>query len=125
MLDEGAERRETCTETCHDNGGFGGGWEAYIDAGIVTHMGAAFSRDQKEKVYIQDKMRESLDEIRERYLVQEGSFYLCGPTWPVPDVAAVLEDAVREQGRREGRKVEVGRVMEELKEGGRYVLEVY
>ncbi|TGZ84440.1 hypothetical protein EX30DRAFT_336972 [Ascodesmis nigricans] len=104
---------------------YGEEWEAYIDAGVVTHLGAAFSRDQRRKIYIQDRMREALEEVTENYLEKEGSFYLCGPTWPVPDVAAVLEDAIRAKARREGKKVEVAREMEELKEKGRYVLEVY
>ncbi|KAI5778419.1 hypothetical protein EDC01DRAFT_674190 [Geopyxis carbonaria] len=104
---------------------YGEEWEAYIAAGIITHMGAAFSRDQREKIYIQDRMRQSLEQVRENYLEKDGAFYLCGPTWPVPDVAAVLEDAIKLQGEREGRKVDVGREMEGLKDQGRYVLEVY
>ncbi|KAA8915075.1 hypothetical protein FN846DRAFT_6619 [Sphaerosporella brunnea] len=104
---------------------YGEEWEAYVDAGIVTLLGCAFSRDQKKKIYIQDRMRETLKEIRDAYLEQNGSFYLCGPTWPVPDVAAVLEEAIKEDAVAKGVKVDVSREMEELKEAGRYVLEVY
>jgi sulfite reductase (NADPH) flavoprotein alpha-component len=104
---------------------YGEEWEAYVDAGIVTLLGCAFSRDQKEKIYIQDRMRQTLQDIREAYLEKEGSFYLCGPTWPVPDVAAVLEEAIKEDAEKKGAKVDVARVMEEMKEAGRYVLEVY
>ena len=104
---------------------YGEEWEAYVDAGIVTLLGCAFSRDQKEKIYIQDRMRQNLKEIREAYLEQEGSFYLCGPTWPVPDVATVLEEAIKEYSVNKGQKINVGHAMEELKEYGRYVLEVY
>ncbi|KAI5849884.1 hypothetical protein BZA05DRAFT_79429 [Tricharina praecox] len=104
---------------------YGEEWEAYVDAGVVTLLGCAFSRDQKEKIYIQDRMRQNLVEIREAYLEQEGSFYLCGPTWPVPDVAAVLEEAIKEHAVAKGQKVDVGHAMEQLKEDGRYVLEVY
>jgi sulfite reductase (NADPH) flavoprotein alpha-component len=104
---------------------YGEEWEAYVDAGIVTLLGCAFSRDQKEKIYIQDKMRGDLEEIRKAYLEQKGSFYLCGPTWPVPDVAAVLEEAIKKNADLENKKVDVTRELEELKEAGRYVLEVY
>ncbi|KAK7687497.1 sulfite reductase [NADPH] flavoprotein component [Cerrena zonata] len=38
-------------------------WEAYQDAGILTHIGAAFSRDQPEKIYIQDKIRASIEDL--------------------------------------------------------------
>jgi len=104
---------------------YGEEWEAYVDAGIVTLLGCAFSRDQKQKIYIQDRMRQTLKEIREAYLEQEGNFYLCGPTWPVPDVAAVLEEAIKEHAMSIGQRLDVGHAMEQLKEDGRYVLEVY
>lgn len=104
---------------------YGEEWEAYVDAGIITLLGCAFSRDQSEKIYIQDRMRQTIDQVRTAYLEQNGAFYLCGPTWPVPDVAAVLEEAIKLQGVKDGKKLDVGREMEELKEAGRYVLEVY
>ncbi|KAF2091331.1 sulfite reductase-like protein alpha subunit [Saccharata proteae CBS 121410] len=103
---------------------YGEEWEAYQDAGIITLLGRAFSRDQPQKIYIQDRMRESIEEIRTAYLKEEGSFYLCGPTWPVPDVTAVLQEAV-ELEAGEGKKVDSRRVIETLKDEGRYVLEVY
>jgi hypothetical protein len=34
--------------------GYGEEWEAYQEAGVITLLGAAFSRDQPEKIYIQD-----------------------------------------------------------------------
>ncbi|KAF1984819.1 sulfite reductase flavo protein component [Aulographum hederae CBS 113979] len=86
-----------------------------------------------QKIYIQDRMRETMREIREAYFREGGSFYLCGPTWPVPDVTEVLMEAwvVEERskgGEGEGRKVKKGeerRAVEALKEEGRFVLEVY
>jgi len=107
---------------------YGEEWEAYQDAGIITLLGRAFSRDQKQKIYIQDRMRETLGEIRRAYLKGEGAFYLCGPTWPVPDVTNVLEEAVEAQGLADGVKMREnfgGKEIERLKEEGRYVLEVY
>ena len=108
---------------------YGEEWEAYQDAGIITLLGCAFSRDQKQKIYIQDRMRESLSEIRRAYLREDGVFYLCGPTWPVPDVTNVLEEAVEVEdsvSRKEGARKKVGsKEIERLKEEGKYVLEVY
>ncbi|EKG11409.1 Oxidoreductase FAD/NAD(P)-binding protein [Macrophomina phaseolina MS6] len=104
---------------------YGEEWEAYQDAGIITLLGRAFSRDQPEKIYIQDRMRQTLEQIRQAYLSEEGSFYLCGPTWPVPDVTAVLQEAIEEEAKAAGKKVDSRRVIEEFKEEGRYVLEVY
>ncbi|GAM84915.1 hypothetical protein ANO11243_029170 [Dothideomycetidae sp. 11243] len=104
---------------------YGEEWEAYRDAGIITLMGCAFSRDQAQKIYIQDRMRETLADIRKAYLEQEGAFYLCGPTWPVPDVTDVLEEAISVQAKSEGKKVDAHKEIDALKEDLRYVLEVY
>jgi sulfite reductase (NADPH) flavoprotein alpha-component len=105
---------------------YGEEWEAYQEAGIITLIGKAFSRDQPHKIYIQDRMRQTLDSIRKAYLHEEGSFYLCGPTWPVPDVTEVLQEAVEMDLKAKGvKKVDSMREIETLKEGGRFVLEVY
>lgn len=96
-----------------------------MDAGVITLLGAAFSRDQPQKIYIQDRMRETISDIVKAYIQEEGSFYLCGPTWPVPDVTAVLEEAIAEEAKASGRKVVPRKEIERLKEEGRYVLEVY
>ncbi|KAM9919190.1 hypothetical protein OXX59_008126, partial [Metschnikowia pulcherrima] len=101
-------------------------WEAYKAAGILTHIGAAFSRDQPEKIYIQDKIRSSIEELTDAIVTKNGSFYLCGPTWPVPDITACLEDIVRNGAKRQGTEIaDVAKVVEDMKEDGRYILEVY
>lgn len=101
-------------------------WEAYKAAGILTHIGAAFSRDQPEKIYIQDKIRGSIEELTDAIVAKNGSFYLCGPTWPVPDITACLEDIVKNGAKREGKEIsDVAKVVEDMKEDGRYILEVY
>lgn len=104
---------------------YGEEWEAYQEAGVVTLLGAAFSRDQPQKIYIQDRMRQSLPEIMQAYIREEGAFYLCGPTWPVPDVTAVLEEAIAAEAKNNSKKVETRKEIEKLKEEERYVLEVY
>ncbi|KAL2187597.1 hypothetical protein L209DRAFT_753648 [Thermothelomyces heterothallicus CBS 203.75] len=104
---------------------YGEEWEAYLDAGVITLLGAAFSRDQPQKIYIQDRMRQTIADVIKAYIKEEGSFYLCGPTWPVPDVTAVLEEAIAAEAEQSGRKVDPRKEIERLKEDGRYVLEVY
>ncbi|KAH6685021.1 sulfite reductase flavoprotein component [Plectosphaerella plurivora] len=104
---------------------YGEEWEAYVAAGVITHIGAAFSRDQPEKIYIQDRMRESQKAIAKAYVEEEGSFYLCGPTWPVPDVTDAIKGAIEYEATRTGKKVNAKRQIEENKEVGRFVLEVY
>lgn len=104
---------------------YGEEWEAYQAAGVITLLGAAFSRDQPEKIYIQDRMRQSLPEIMKAYIREEGAFYLCGPTWPVPDVTAVLEEAIGAEAKANGKKADTRKEIEKLKDEERYVLEVY
>ncbi|CAI6490565.1 AIS_HP2_G0016460.mRNA.1.CDS.1 [Saccharomyces cerevisiae] len=100
-------------------------WEAYKDAGIITHIGAAFSRDQPQKIYIQDRIKENLDELKTAIIDNEGSFYLCGPTWPVPDITQALQDILAKDAKERGVKVDLDAAIEELKEASRYILEVY
>jgi sulfite reductase (NADPH) flavoprotein alpha-component len=102
---------------------YGEEWEAYQDAGVITLLGRAFSRDQPHKIYIQDRMRQSLDTIIQAYIREEGAFYLCGPTWPVPDVTAVLQEAIATDAGVQGKKVDARKEIEKLKDEQRYVLE--
>ncbi|KAI9356626.1 hypothetical protein BD770DRAFT_389750 [Pilaira anomala] len=97
--------------------------EAYHADGVLSHMGLAFSRDQKEKVYIQHKMMEDAEMLNEYLMNQNGHFYLCGPTWPVPDVKdAVVHGLTKYSGITTARASEL---IEEWKEKESYILEVY
>ncbi|KAL6949036.1 hypothetical protein ACO0QE_001524 [Hanseniaspora vineae] len=100
-------------------------WEAYKDAGVLTHIGAAFSRDQPHKIYIQDKINEALDMLSDAMCKQEGSFYLCGPTWPVPNITEALQNILAKDAAEKGVKIDLNQATENLKETGRYILEVY
>jgi len=101
--------------------------EAYLQTGIITHAGLAFSRDGKRKVYIQHKMNEDgkvlAGMIGGGDVSSKGVFYLCGPTWPVPDVFEALVTALGKHNGMERSTAEA--YIEDLKEAERYVLEVY
>lgn len=62
--------------------------EAYVQDGVLTHTGLAFSRDTDKKVYIQHKMNEDAELLAK--MLENGAFYLCGPTWPVPGASLLL-----------------------------------
>lgn len=100
-------------------------FEAYKDAGILTYIGAAFSRDQPHKIYIQDRIREAKEPLIDAFVKKNGNFYLCGPTWPVPDISAALSDIVVTEASSRGESVDPVRIVEDLKEAERYILEVY
>jgi len=104
---------------------YGEEWEAYQDAGIITLLGRAFSRDQPQKIYIQDRMRQTINDIIQAYIKEDGAFYLCGPTWPVPDVTNVLEEAIARDAKAVGKKIDPRKEIDRLKDLSRYVLEVY
>ncbi|PPQ77370.1 hypothetical protein CVT25_010952 [Psilocybe cyanescens] len=97
--------------------------EAFILGGVITRAGLAFSRDGPKKVYIQHKMLEDSETLAKMLHDDDGVFYLCGPTWPVPDVYEALVNAlVKYKGSD---PVKAGEYLESLKEEERYVLEVY
>ncbi|KAH8552629.1 hypothetical protein BGW37DRAFT_291424 [Umbelopsis sp. PMI_123] len=97
--------------------------EAYHAEGLLTHMGLAFSRDQKQKVYIQHKMQEDSRQLYEYLINEQAHFYLCGPTWPVPDVKDAVVYGLKKFGGMEERAA--SDLIEEWKEKERYILEVY
>jgi len=103
--------------------------ERYVREGVLTTLSCAFSRDQPEKIYIQDRMRDHTKALG-RLLVRNEltAFYLCGPTWPVPDVTDVLLDAIDTELREEPALMASKSAkdwIEKLKDEDRFVLEVY
>jgi len=96
--------------------------EAFVLDGVITRAGLAFSRDGKKKVYIQHKMLEDSEALAKMLHDDEGVFYLCGPTWPVPDVYEALVNALVKYKGSDPMKA--GAYLESLKEDERYVLEV-
>ncbi|KAI9316620.1 hypothetical protein BX666DRAFT_1945097 [Dichotomocladium elegans] len=97
--------------------------EAYHADGLLTRMGLAFSRDQKQKIYIQHKMKEDAEMLHDYLVTRNGHFYLCGPTWPVPDVKDAVVYGLKEYGNIDEKKA--GALIEEWKEKEKYILEVY
>jgi sulfite reductase (NADPH) flavoprotein alpha-component len=96
--------------------------EAFILDGVITRAGLAFSRDSAKKVYIQHKMLDDSEALAHMLHDAKGVFYLCGPTWPVPDVyEALLNALVKYRGFAPEQAADY---LESLKEEERYVLEV-
>lgn len=50
---------------------------AWHAAGELARLDIAFSRDQAQKVYVQDRLRQAADEVR-RWVAQGASIYVCG-----------------------------------------------
>jgi len=107
----------------HEEYLYGDEWDQYFEEGLVTKLGLAFSRDQKEKVYIQHKIVEDSSAIARMLKKDQGYFYLCGPTWPVPAINHALATALNPEAAAKG---EVDMLaLEKIKENGQMLLEVY
>lgn len=78
-------------------------WQDYLKKGVLTKLDLAFSRDQPEKIYVQDRMRENGKELW-AWLDKGAYFYVCGDASRMAkDVNQALIDIVAEHG---GKSVE-------------------
>ena len=87
--------------------------QGWLASGELARLDLAFSRDQAQKVYVQDRLREQADELR-RWLAEGASIYICGSLEGMAaGVDAVLAEVL---GAEE---------LEQLIELGRYRRDVY
>jgi sulfite reductase (NADPH) flavoprotein alpha-component len=87
--------------------------EEWLVNGDLERLDLAFSRDQAEKVYVQDRLRESADELK-KWLAEGAVIYICGSLQGMASgVDQVLNDIL---GAAE---------VERLIEQGRYRRDVY
>lgn len=61
--------------------------EQWLQDGVLTVFDPAWSRDQKKKVYVQDKLLENADIVFDILYKQKGFFYLCGSAGKIPSAA--------------------------------------
>ena len=95
----------------------------WFETGVLTKVNTAFSRDQKEKIYVQHKMLQHGAEFFE--WLQAGSYvYVCGTKDPMSiDVEHTLLQIIEQFGERS--KEEAVQYLDNLKEEGRYITDVY
>ncbi|MEU1319894.1 bifunctional nitrate reductase/sulfite reductase flavoprotein subunit alpha [Streptomyces tibetensis] len=96
---------------------------ALLDEGSLTRLDTAFSRDQRNKVYVQDRMREHGPELW-HWLRDGARFYVCGDASRMAkDVDRALRDiAVAHGGLGEA---EAAAYVKQLAADKRYVRDVY
>ncbi|MDP0491439.1 MAG: assimilatory sulfite reductase (NADPH) flavoprotein subunit [Verrucomicrobiota bacterium JB023] len=98
-------------------------WQDHIKNGTLHKLDVAFSRDQPEKVYVQDKMRENARELY-AWLEEGANFYVCGDASRMAnDVNEALIEIVHQEGNvsREAAEEYVAK----LKKEKRYQRDVY
>lgn len=91
--------------------------------GLLTRLSLAWSRDAGEKIYVQDKMRESGEELW-RWLEDGAHFYVCGDAKRMArDVERAMVDIVAKHGKRTPE--EALAYVHALKAANRYQADVY
>ena len=87
--------------------------QGWLANGDLEHLSLAFSRDQAQKVYVQDRVREAADEIRQ-WLAEGAALYICGS---LQGMAAGVDQALID--------IVGAEALERLIEQGRYKRDVY
>jgi NADPH-dependent sulfite reductase flavoprotein alpha-component len=91
--------------------------------GLLTKLSLAFSRDQRQKVYVQDRMRECAVELWS-WLQDGARVYVCGDASRMAkDVDAALRDVVRQRGHLDAERAD--EYVKRLASERRYVRDVY
>lgn len=97
--------------------------KGYQREGLLTRLDTAFSRDQREKVYVQHRMLQSAPAIWS-WLQKEACFYVCGDAKRMArDVDQALKQIVAEQGNLSSEAAE--EYVAELSKNKRYQRDVY
>lgn len=98
-------------------------WQDFLKNGQLTKLDLAFSRDQPEKVYVQDKMVEKGAELY-AWLEEGAHFYVCGDANRMAaDVHEALISIVENFGSKSREEAEA--YVENLKKSKRYQRDVY
>lgn len=98
-------------------------WQEALKKGELHRLSLAFSRDQAEKIYVQQRLREA---GRDVYAWLEGGahLYVCGEAQRMaPDVHAALLDIISTHGGRSREDAEAW--LQSLREQQRYQRDIY
>jgi sulfite reductase (NADPH) flavoprotein alpha-component len=98
-------------------------WTKWQADGILTRLDTAFSRDQINKIYVQDRMRENAAELW-AWLKAGANFYVCGDAKRMAkDVDVALHDVIAGEGGMS--PAEAADYVKAMKKEKRYQRDVY
>jgi sulfite reductase (NADPH) flavoprotein alpha-component len=98
-------------------------FEEYQSDGFLTRLDLAWSRDQENKVYVQDLMMQNAAEIW-KWLEEGAQFFVCGDARRMAkDVDAALRKIIQQQGGQS--EDATNEFVEKLKSDKRYKRDVY
>lgn len=98
-------------------------WQRYVKEGLLTQISLAWSRDQQQKIYVQDKLREQGEAVWQ--WLQEGAhIYVCGDANRMAkDVEQALLDIIGQYGNMDIEAAD--EFLSELRVMRRYQRDVY
>jgi len=103
---------------------YGDEMEKYQADGVITDLKCAFSRDQKEKFYIQHNIDNDPELFHKRFTEEGGYFYLCGSAAQVPiDMRAAIERSMVKCGGMG--ETEASEYIDSMIMSGRYNVEAW
>lgn len=98
-------------------------WQRYVKSGLLSKISLAFSRDQANKIYVQDRLREAGQELYQ-WLEAGAHCYVCGDANKMAkDVQEALLDVIAEHGHKSREEAE--EYLSELRRAKRYQRDVY
>ena len=98
-------------------------WQGYVKSGLLTRIDLAWSRDQKEKIYVQQRLREQGAEVW-AWLERGAHFYVCGDASRMAkDVQDALLEIIVSHGGKSQEDAE--EYLNELRRAKRYQRDVY
>lgn len=98
-------------------------WQQALKRKALHRVDVAFSRDQPEKIYVQQRIREAGKELY-AWLSNGAYFYVCGDASAMaPDVNAALIDVVKTHGNMDADDAQAW--VADLTADGRYLRDVY
>jgi sulfite reductase (NADPH) flavoprotein alpha-component len=98
-------------------------WQNYLKSGLLTRLDVAFSRDQAEKVYVQDRLKEHAKDVFE-WLERGAHLYICGDANRMAkDVHNTLLTIIAEQGGLSEEQAQY--YLKSLRSAKRYQKDVY
>ena len=97
--------------------------QGYLKSGLLNKVDVAFSRDQADKVYVQDKLRQNSKDVYE-WLEAGAHFYICGDANRMAkDVHQALIDIIKENSGKNDEDAE--QYLKDLRSANRYQKDVY
>jgi sulfite reductase (NADPH) flavoprotein alpha-component len=98
-------------------------WQNYLKSGLLTRMDVAFSRDQAEKIYVQDRLKEHASEVFS-WLERGAHLYICGDANRMAkDVHNTLVEIIQQHGNLSADAAED--YLKSLRSNKRYQKDVY